>query len=89
MHSLFAIILYSEFKYTSHHFNTDKNFDINSCCYTHIETLEARIRLVYFHSIRVAQWLATCTRKPKTTGSRPTASYVQRRVLCSNRPANV
>ena len=27
---------------------------------------------------RVAQWLATCARKPKVPGSSPAASYVQR-----------
>ena len=38
---------------------------------------------------RVASWLATCTRKPKVSGSSPAANYVQRWALCSHRPANV
>ena len=37
----------------------------------------------------VAQWLATCTRKPKIFGSSPAANYVQRRVFCSYCLANV
>ena len=37
----------------------------------------------------VAQWLATWTRKPKVSSSSPTASYGQRRALCSNYSANV
>ena len=38
---------------------------------------------------RIAQWLATCTWKPKVLGSSLAASYAQRRALCSNGPANV
>ena len=39
-------------------------------------------------AVRVAQWLATCARKPKVPGSSPAASYVQRSAVCSNCPAN-
>ena len=38
---------------------------------------------------RVAEWLATCARKPKVPGSSPAASYAQSWAPCSNLPANV
>ena len=31
-----------------------------------------------FQAERVAQWLATCARKPKVSSSSPAATYVQR-----------
>ena len=37
----------------------------------------------------IAQWLATCARKPKVTNSSPTAGYAQRSAPCSNYSANV
>ena len=38
---------------------------------------------------RVAYWLATCAPKPKVPSLSRGASYVHRRALCSNHPANV
>ena len=40
-----------------------------------IGAFKLRLRAINW---RVAQWLATCTRKPKAPGSSPAASYVQR-----------
>ena len=42
-----------------------------------------------FVRLYVLSLLVTYTWKPKVPGSSPTAGYVQRWALCSNRPANV
>ena len=47
------------------------------------------LHVILFKIGCVAQWLATCARKPKVPGSSPAASYAQRWALCSNHPANV
>ena len=36
------------------------------------------LHVILFKIVCVAQWLATCARKPKVPGSSPAASYAQR-----------